>query len=146
MCIRDSNDTLHEKFTKLKEKQFPLLHHHTAKDALSDVTIPEVKQALCFLASLFVPIDFEGSFEPSFEQSIRGYYLNHQAFEARNHHGKSYYVPPKKEWGIEPSSRDRWLPFEKVSESLQQTIKERQSTLVWQQEGEEYTCFFVVWW
>ena len=139
-------DSLIEKLDKLKEKQFPLLYHDCAKSTLNTIPIREASQALCMLVSLFVPYHSKVSFEPRYARAIKGYYLYHETFINLDHTNKVYCLPPKKEWGIDPSENEDWMDFELIKKSIESSVKERQSRLCWQKQGDSYSGFFIVWW
>ena len=139
-------DSLHEKLEKLRGKQFPLLNHSSTKAALKDIDVSQASSALCLLASLFIPFDYEGSFSPPFEQAIKGRYLSFEAFLNGDHAGRSYYLPAKSEWGIEPSENENWMDFNELEPSLRKHISEKQAPLCWQKHGDTYTMLFITWW
>jgi len=140
------NDTLKEKLEKLKDKQFPLLYHSCAKTTLNDIVINEIDQALCFLVSLFIPYEYKARFSPVYEKAIKGYYINLETFIGFDHSEKFYYVPSKKEWGMDPSENELWTDFDGVEKQIKICIKEKQAPLCWRKYKDDYLAFFVVWW
>lgn len=140
------NDSLVEKLEKVKSRQFPLLYHERAKSKFSTIAIDEVSQALCLLVSLFVPFEFKGSLAPDYEQAVKGYYLNFEKFISFNHLGKSYYLPSKTEWGMEPSENEAWTDFAGIAQELDVSIRNKKAPLCWQKDKNAYTAFFIVWW
>lgn len=140
------NDSLKEKLEKVKKKQFPLLYHKAAKSKLKNIGIDEVSQALCLLASLFIPYGYKASFSPIYEKAIKGYYLNIATFIGLDHSAKTYYLPSKKEWGMDPAKNETWTIFNGIEEYLNTSIKEKKATLCWQKQGNSYLAFFIVWW
>jgi len=140
------NDSLSEKLKKLKEKQFPLLYSDSAELKLNEVKIDQISQALCFLVSLFIPYGYKDKLSPVYEQAIKGYYVDMETFLTRDHSGKSYYLPLKIEWGIDPSANDIWMAIKDVKKSIEISIKERRSLLCWQKYGDTYSSFFITWW
>ena len=140
------NDSLKEKLEKLRKKQFPLLYHPCAKSEFNAIPIDEVSQSLCLLVSLFVPYEFKESLSPVYERAIRGYYLNFDAFSSLDNSEKTYYLPSKKEWGMDPSENETWADFEGVEKQISVNMKEKQAPLCWQKAGEAYSTFFIVWW
>lgn len=139
-------DALTEKLEKLKTKQFPLLHHDCAKSKFENIEIGEVRQVLCLLASLFIPYQHKKSINPIFQHAIKGYYLTLEKFLSIHNSSKTYYLPSKQEWGIEPSENENWANFKGIEEQLQTSIKEKQSPLCWQKNQNSYSVFFIVWW
>ena len=140
------NDSLKEKLEKLKNKQFPLLHHNFTQSILPDVAINEVSQSLCFLVSLFIPYQCKRTYAPSYAKAIKGYYLNLDAFIKMDHALKSYYLPTKNEWGMDPADNEIWTDFEGIVKQAESIIQEKQATLCWQKHKQSYLTFFIVWW
>jgi hypothetical protein len=140
------NDSLKEKLAKLKNKQFPLLHHPCTKATLQDIFPSDVSQALCFLISLFIPYEFKSKLAPEYEKAVKGYYLNFNKFLALDDSEKTYYIPAKKEWGIAASENSIWNEFKEVKEQLKTAINEKQAVLIWQKAGAVYSEIFVIWW
>jgi hypothetical protein len=140
------NDSLKEKLEKLKTKQFPLLYHNCATSMFDTIAIDEVSQALCLLVSLFIPLKYKGSFSPIYEKAIKGYYVNMETFISLNNAEKTYYVPLKKEWGIDPSENEIWTDLNNVEQYVKTSINEKQAPLCWQKYKNSYSAFFIVWW
>ncbi|WP_418263125.1 DUF1853 family protein [Flavobacterium faecale] len=140
------NDSLQEKLEKLKTKQFPLLYHDSTQSTLDTIAIDTVSNALCLLISLFIPYEYKANFDPSFQKAIKGYYINFETFISHHSKGNTYYLPQKKEWGIDPSDNEIWLEFENIEKKLSLNICEKQSSLCWQKNKDSYLAFFIVWW
>ncbi len=140
------NDSLKEKLEKLKRKQFPLLHHHCAKSKFIDIAIDEVSQALCLLVSLFIPYEYKASVSPAYKKAIKGFYLNFEKFISIDNSAKTYYLPLKKEWGMDPSENENWTDFNGVEKYINTSMKEKQAPLCWQKHKDSYVAFFIVWW
>ena len=140
------NDSLAEKLNKLKLKQLPLLYHASAKTLFPEVEISQVSQALCLLATLYIPCGYSRSFGESITKAIKGYYLTFGKFKTLNTIRKGYYIPSKKEWGIEPATNKQWAPLEEVEPIISSQIAEKRAVLIWQKNQKEYTSFFITWW
>ena len=140
------NDSLQEKLAKLKRKQFPLLYHQAAKSNFADIEIEDVSQVLCLLVSLFIPYQYKASFSPIYEKAIKGYYLDFDTFTSLDNSAKNYYIPSKKEWGMEPSENEIWTNFKGVEKYIHTRINETQASLCWQKYKDSYSTFFIVWW
>ncbi|GAB5550962.1 MAG: hypothetical protein Sapg2KO_05530 [Saprospiraceae bacterium] len=140
------NDSLKEKLEKIKRKQFPLLYHRATKAKLNNIEIEAVSQALCLLASLFIPYGYKANFDTIYEKAIKGYYLNIATFIGLDHSEKTYYLPSKKEWGMNPAEQVTWTTFNGIEEHLNTSLKEKKATLCWQKEEDSYLAFFIVWW
>jgi hypothetical protein len=140
------NDSLKEKLGKLKRNQFPLLYHNCSKSQFKDIEINNASQALCFLVSLFIPYEYKVDFSPIYEKAIKGYYLNFETFMHLDNSDKTYYIPSKKEWGMDPSENEIWTDFNGVEKYIQTSIKEKQAPLCWENHNNSYLAFFIVWW
>ena len=140
------NDSLKEKLEKLKTKQFPLLYDNCAIAMFDTIAIDEVSQALCLLVSLFIPFKYKGSFSPIYEKAIKGYYVNMETFISLDNAEKTYYMPLKKEWGIDPSENEIWNDLNNVEQYVKTSINEKQAPLCWQKYKNSYSAFFIVWW
>jgi hypothetical protein len=140
------NDSLKEKLEKLKTKQFPLLHHKLTKSQFNTIEIDNVSQALCLLVSLYIPYEYKAIFNPIYKKAIKGYYVNMETFISHDNLAKTYYIPSKKEWGIDPSENENWTDFKGVENQINKSIVEKQALLCWQKHKETYLAFFIVWW
>jgi hypothetical protein len=140
------NDSLKEKLEKLKRKQFPLLYHTRTKSIFNTIEIKEASQALCLLASLFIPYEYKASFNPIYEKVIKGYYLNFKTFTSLDNSAKNYYIPSKKEWGMDPSENEIWTDFNGIEKYIKTSITEKQAPLCWQKYKNSYVEFFIIWW
>lgn len=140
------NDSLKEKLDKLKTKQFPLLYHNCTKEQLNTITINEVSQALCLLVSLYIPYEYKANFNPTYQKAIKGYYVNFETFSNHDNPSKTYYIPTKKEWGMEPSENKNWSNFTTIEKQIQTSITEKQAVLCWEKYKDSYSSFFIVWW
>ena len=140
------NDSLKDKLEKLKRKQFPLLHHNSSKFAFKNIDTNQVDQALCLLVSLFVPYKTKTKFNPIYERAIKGYYINLNTFIRNDNALKTYYLPNKKEWGMDPSENNNWLPLSSIENFINTCMIEKQAPLVWQKNEDSFSSFFIVWW
>jgi hypothetical protein len=140
------NDSLKEKLEKLKRKQFPLLYHNCTKSTFNTIEIDEVSQTLCLLVSLFIPYEYNEKFDPVYEKAIKGYYFNFETFTSLDTSKKSYYIPSKKEWGMDPSENEIWTDYTGVERYISTSMKEKQAPLCWQKYNDSYIAFFIVWW
>jgi hypothetical protein len=140
------NNSLTGMLEKLKKKQFPLLYHKSAKAKLKNIDINEATQALCLLVSLFIPYESNSSFSPAYTQVIKGYYLNMDTFISLDDSAKSYYIPQKKEWGMDPADNETWTDFKGIEEGMRTSIGEERALLCWQKQEDSYSTFFITWW
>jgi hypothetical protein len=140
------NDSLKKKLEKLKSKQFPLLNHKSSKPEFKKIEISEVSKALCLLVSLYIPYNYKTNFNSIYKKAIKGYYFNYETLIRLDHSEKSYYIPKKKEWGMDPAENKTWADILGVEKQIKTSIKEKQSLLCWQKNKDSYITFFVVWW
>lgn len=140
------NDSLMEKLNKLKTKQFPLLYDSTTISSMNTIDITTVSQALCLLVSLYVPYQFKTKLAPTYEKAIKGYYLNFETFVSLDNSEKNYYLPTKKEWGMDPSVNEIWKDLIDIENQINTNIQEKQAPLCWQKQKGMYLAFFIVWW
>lgn len=140
------NDSLSQKLEKLKSKQFPLLYNQSTKANLENIDISKVRQALCLLSSLYIPYLSEHRFSQSYQEAIKGYYFNMEEFIGLDHTDKTYYLPAKKEWGMDPSEQIAWSDFDEIINLVQELISERQAPLCWEKKKDNYSTYFIVWW
>ncbi|MCG9792999.1 DUF1853 family protein [Flavobacterium algicola] len=140
------NDSLMEKLEKLRVKQFPLLNHARTASQLCNVDLKIVSQALCLLVSLFVPHHFKQTLPPSFQQAIKGYYVNLETFISLHSDDRLYHIPIKTAWGIDPQDNEDWHNYASIISQLEINMFEKQAPLCWQKQQGIYTAFFVIWW
>jgi hypothetical protein len=123
-----------------------LLYHSRTKSKFNTIEIDEVSQCLCLLVSLFIPYEYKASFSPFYKKAVRGYYLNFDTFKSFDNTEKKYYIPSKKEWGMDPSENNSWTNFDSVKEQITTSVKEKQAPLCWQKYENSYLTFFIIWW
>ena len=113
---------------------------------IKDIAVDQASQALCLLASLFIPYECKIAFSPTFKKAIKGCYLNLDTLINLYHSEKNYYLPSKTEWGMDASENETWAKFENVVEHIDASMKQNRSVLCWQQHKGSYLAFFIVWW
>lgn len=139
-------DSLKEKLEKLQTKQFPLLYKPETKKQLSNIAIDTVAQKLCLLASLYIPYGCKTNFDANYTNAIKGYYLSFETFSQMDHTEKLYYLPTKKEWGINPSEHTTWAELQYVEKEILKKVTEKHAPLCWLKHKDSYEAFFIVWW
>ena len=140
------NDSLSQKLEKVKEKQFPLLNHDSAKFQFSDIDLGKVSQSLCLLVLLFIPYNYKGEFSPAYANAIKGYYLNIEKFKNFDHSENSYYLPPKLQWGMDPSEHQTWSIYNAIEQKVTDCIAQKQAPLCWMKNRDTFESFFITWW
>ena len=145
------NDSLLQKITKLKEKQFPLLYH-SQNNILQEHSITKITQQVCFKAQLFLPFHkkevlLSDTINPN---AVMGYWYYQSDFiEAFQDKKGLYLLPEKKEWGLlrMPLENEQWLSFDEIVDALFEIHQNQKSPLCWfVTESGEVDCFFVVSW
>lgn len=137
-------DSLVEKLVKLRKKQFPLLYSSIARETLEGIDVSQIKQQLCLLPSLFVPHSFHTP--PVYAPFVKGVYMNLAEFKLTDSDSKRYYIPSKKEWGMDPALHEEWLTYAEIEHIVVPSLKEVRAPMVWQKDGNECAQLFVVWW
>lgn len=139
-------DSLKEKLDKIRSRQFPLLYHQATKARLDRIEIKEVAQKVCLLVSLFIPYQYQAKLPPAYQKAVKGYYINRAVFNRLDHTQKAYYLPQKREWGIDPSENKIWMDFDTIKANLTKSMEEKRARLCWQKHKDAYAAFFIVWW
>ncbi|MCH2193148.1 DUF1853 family protein [Kordia sp.] len=139
-------DALHEKLEKLQQKQFPLLYHEITKSHLPNIHIKNITQKLCILAYLFVPYQYKVQLHNDYQEAVKGYYMDFEMFKQLDHPEKNYYIPTKKEWGINPATHTNWFDFLTTEKTILENLSAKHSLLCWQKQGSSFENFFIVWW
>jgi len=140
-------DSLLEKMEKLRTKQFPLLYRNQTQQVLKDINIEAVKQTHCFMAHLFVPYVLYGQeFSHINNQAIVGYWFHYAELDQQLSVNELYYLPTKKEWGLNPADHQNWENFEEFKPKIVEEIGQKRSPLCWVKSKTGLKQCFVVWW
>src|SRR5690606_34795189 len=126
------NDTLVKKYTKLKEKQLPLLHNAHTKIILDQLSLKaeDITQRVLFKAQLFVPYQKKAiTFEQLNEACVYGFYVN--VSEINQFSDCKFYIPSKKDWLIAVHPQVHWQSHNQFSEAIKELIAQRISPLCW---------------
>ncbi|WP_400078674.1 DUF1853 family protein [Winogradskyella sp. R77965] len=142
------NDTLVYKLNKLKDKQFPLLHHPKTLETLKkyQFDINTIKQRVCFNAQLFLPYQNQDiDVSPLNTDCVAGWYLNIERINELE--SFQFYIPEKLQWLCAPKETVDWLSFIEAKNEIKTFIANRQSPLCWlrNEHGEFQKCF-ITWW
>lgn len=141
-------DTLREKVTKLKEKQFPLLFKLETKKRLNLIGIEtaSVIQQVCFKAFLFIPKTLDkAALSKEYTDCIVGYWIRFSEFIFENETVR-YAIPKKTEWLLSPESIREWVSFSEAKKHIKEQLENKKSPLVYKREDTTVDRFFVVWW
>ena len=145
----NKRDMFYTKLDKLKEKQFPLLHHPELEKYWETIGIDsnEVAQQCCFKAQLFEPFDKNTSIRPLNADCFSGKWIRFDDFNSKAFNPAQYYIPRKLEWVIRPHENVLWLNhFETLMEVNLRMVKEN-SPMLWVKRPDGLLeKLFVVWW
>ena len=140
-------DSLFEKISKLKNKQFPLLYSQECKPVLKalNLTSDSILQRVLFKAQLFIPYQKSVRFDELNQDCVCGFYINKQQLE--DFRACEFYLPSKLDWFLEVNDLIEWLDFETFKLNADCFLKTSQSPLIWMKtrDGSLLKCF-LVWW
>jgi len=128
----NQHDNLEDKLTKLKNKQFPLLHNPHAKEILKDLEISTITQQLCFLGNTFFDTHTQPKFDLINPKTVAGTYRSFESFktEHQNEH-QQYFIPQKEDWLIAPKYGEVWYEYEAVINQMHKHFEHNNSLLLW---------------
>ena len=143
-------DSLIQKISRLKTHQIPLLEAEETREILQsyDLKFQEIKQQVCFKATLFVPKNFKLPELSKIDMAcIAGYWIGFKDFSPDGYSRHSFYAPRKQDWPIDPSTNEEWNSYPEILDQVLEFIKDKRSTLMWMKnETGGFERFFVVWW
>lgn len=141
-------DSLKEKLTKLKNKQFPILHTPECKTYLRTLHLnsDDISQQVYFKAQLFVPFLKENiELKVLNTNCIVGFYINKNQLNLFK--DCKFFVPKKKDWLVIPHTNVEWLSFNKFKIIANNYFEQQFSSLCWVKlKNGELKKFFLVWW
>lgn len=141
-------DSFHQKLTKLKQKQLPLLHNEFTKPYLEKIKLSSenIIQNVFFKAQLFVPLaDLNKTFPEINNECIYGFYIGTN--ELQQFSDCKFYIPTKLDWLKEIQKNINWLNFSKFEEKINVFLNQQSAPLCWLKYPNGKTQkFFVVWW
>lgn len=141
------NDSLIRKITKLKNKQFPLLHHKQTVSQLTDlgIDVSMLSQKLLFKTQLFLPKTMY--LEQKENDNIEGFYISKEDFLNKEYQGSLFFVPEKQDWQVHPQYCVNWFSYQTIQANVHLFLNENKSPLVWMQTPKGmFQKFFIVWW
>jgi hypothetical protein len=140
-------DTLLDKVTKLREKQFPLLSHANTREYLEPLQFDPLKaiQQYYMATSLYVPSDYDISCLPeAYQKCIVGYWIYYK--DLILHPDCTYAIPSKKEWLLPPENIVYWYNAKDIFAEILDAIQHKKSPQLYKKKGTLIEKFFVVWW
>ncbi|RZS93412.1 DUF1853 family protein [Aquimarina brevivitae] len=144
-------DRLVDKVSKLKHKQFPLLHQPQTKERLSELELPTIstwKQQCCFKAQLFLPYNNPPKDLNGLNTNcVAGVWLRLSELHTAVAVDTLFYMPGKKDWMRNPEYHKDWVTYESIYQDIQSMHQKNKSPLIWTKTSEDiYAKLFVVWW
>ena len=144
----NKKDSLHQKLTKLTQKQLPLLYNPKTKPLLNSLNLSaeEITQQVYFKAQLFVPLkDYGKSFLLINNNCITGFYIPYS--EISLFEDCKFHIPTKHNWLVTPHKDIDWLTFNNFKTAVFEFINDERAPLCWlKKPNGELFKFFVVWW
>ena len=141
-------DSFHQKLTKLKQKQLPLLQSEYTKPYLERLKLSSENtiQNVFFKAQLFVHLaDVSKTFPEINNECIYGYYIF--LSELEKFENCKFHIPTKVDWLKEIQKSTNWLNYTTFKERISIFLNEKSAPLCWLKHPNGKTQkFFVVWW
>lgn len=145
----NKRDMFHTKLDKLKEKQFPLLHHDSLLPYWETHAInpTEIEQQCCFKAQLFEPFGEKSSIRPLNTDCYTGRWIRFDDFNSTEFKNSEYYIPRKLEWVLAPHSNVNWLNHFETQMEVNLRMVKKNAPMIWMKKPSgEIEKLFVVWW
>lgn len=141
-------DSFHQKLTKLKQKQLPLLQSEYTKRYLKkhQITSEEILQNVYFKAQLFVPLaELNNTFPLINNDCINGFYIFLNELEMFSN--CKFHIPTKVDWLKDVQTSCDWLNHATFKERISTFLNEKSAPLCWIKYPNGKTQkFFIVWW
>lgn len=143
-------DSFYQKITKIRDKQFPLLHRIEAKEALDSlgININELAHYSCFKAQLFRPFDQQIDDLGVFNRDcLVGVWLRLSDLLGEKFQGAKYYLPSKSEWLLAPHHLVAWQSYDQILTELDSRLARQHSPMLWIHLADDTVAkVFLVWW
>lgn len=144
-------DSLAQKLDKLRSRQFPLLHHPATQATLQQqgIDTSNIQPQLSFKAALFTP--WPTTF-PSYRSNLnpacwQGCWITWDVFFQKNWNGAQFFVPDKKDWGMDPASNTTWWDDATAFPIIEHWLNRLKAPLCWvKMKHGLYVSIFVLWW
>jgi len=122
-----------------------LLHNPHAKELLNDLDTSKVTQQLCFLGNTFLHPKNQAEFDLINPDTVFGSYITFTTFmNETNYRGKSYFIPQKEDWLIEPKYGEFWYDFEEILKEIEKNFERNNSLLLWMKNENSFERIFVL--
>lgn len=145
----NGRDRLIDKIAKLRERQFPLLHHPLMASTLEKLAISpnDIHQQLFMPGFLFTPknqVVNEPLLNPA---SICGHWLSAAEFMDQDFSKSELAIPAKENWLLHPIHNKEWLDASAGRKIVMQKLEAQRSPMVWTKDSNgRHQRFFVLWW
>ena len=143
-------DSFHEKYEKLIQHQFPLLHHPKTSKYLQDLNFDKtdiIQQKLLFKAILFK------KYKEKLPQSeflntkqISGFWLYFEEFLKEEWQDAVYYKPKKINWfnAIDHTDVLDWVNYEEIKSQITTEHGINRNPMLWMKKDRQFLKIFVV--
>ena len=140
-------DSLSAKLQKVKDKQFPLLHHPAAARQIKEAGLSEehVIQRTYIKGQLFIPEEMNPKEIELNPKAIAGTYMRINQLDGLTE--SKIHLPKKHDWLTTPHTNVDWLATTTASQLIQEKLTNEQAPLIWikNKQGKMKKAF-VVWW
>ena len=143
----NKKDSLQDKITKLREKQFPLLFDKNTENLLENIGFNASKATQqCYLAaSLYLPIGQSKLALPkAYQKCVVGYWMYYHQLTLEDTCG--YAVVEKKQWLLPLKAITHWCNAKEIQVKILESLENKKAPHVYKKSGAIIEKFFVVWW
>lgn len=141
------NDSLLQKLTKLRDKQFPLIDHEQSRELLRQLDIDRdlLQQRVLFKAQLFAPFNQHVKFKALNKDCLQGFYIKQN--DLMQFSDCVFFIPKKEDWLLEIHRGQNWLNYEQFRIRTEVMLHRFKAPLSWIKFPDgRIQKFFVVWW
>ena len=143
----NKKDSLQDKITKLRDKQFPLLFDANTANHLENIGFnPSKAIQQCYLAaSLYLPLGHAIQELPkAYQKCVVGFWVHYNQLVLEQH--TSYAIVEKKQWLLPPNSITNWCNAKEIRNKIIESLENKKAPQVYKKSGAVIEKFFVVWW
>lgn len=145
----NKRDSLHKKWSKLRDSQFPNLYTITGIEILETLNIEpqEIQQVVHMPLQLFLPFGKTVEVGAEFLPCVVGEWMSFKEFQAIDWFGHEFFIPEKQDWFVDPEKCENWFNKEEVMPFLKECIGARNSRMVWARpSNQKKQKIFVTFW
>ena len=143
----NKKDSLQDKITKLREKQFPLFFDKHTEKILENLEFNPLKAIQqCYLAaSLYLPIGQSRLTLPeAYQKCVVGYWMYYHQLIIED--TCSYAIVEKRQWLLPTNSITNWCNASEIRNKILKALENKKAPHVYKKSGAVVEKFFVVWW